>query len=142
MKYLLANYHKFETDTLAGFYAILTGDLDCDMPALKAGKAKTFYDAHTYQELALCVGIVEDDGVQRTIHKAKGDEFDNVMVMVGDDNDLSFLLKPNIDRDEAHRVYYVAMSRAVRKLFVSVANLSKKDAATLKNMGFDDPIYV
>lgn len=142
LKYLLANYHKFETDTLAGFYAILTGDLDWDMPPLKAGKAKTFYDAHTYQELALCVGIVEDDGVQRTIHKAKGDEFDHVMVMVGDDNDLSFLLKPNIDRVEAHRVYYVAMSRAVRKLFVSVANLSKKDAATLKNMGFDDPIYV
>lgn len=36
----------------------------------------------------MCVNHEDDDGIQRTIHKAKGDEFDNVMVCLGDERHL------------------------------------------------------
>ena len=42
---------------------------------LRSGAAKTFYEGYTYQQLSLCVRIVEDTSLHKTIHKAKGDEF-------------------------------------------------------------------
>ncbi len=62
--------------------------------------------------------------IQRTIHKAKGDEFDNVMICLGDEKALGFFLQPDLLNKESHRVYYVAASRAKEKLFFSIPLLS------------------
>ena len=43
----------------------------------------------------------------RTIHKAKGDEFENVLLVP---NSLDFLINPDTENDEEHRVYYVGLS--------------------------------
>ncbi|MEO1134230.1 MAG: ATP-binding domain-containing protein, partial [Cyanobacteria bacterium J06639_1] len=64
----------------------------------------------------------EDNSFNRTIHKAKGDEFDNVILILKSMSDLDFILKPKFEEEE-HRINYVAVSRAKKKLFISVPSL-------------------
>ena len=66
--------------------------------------------------MAICVDIIEDTSNHITIHKAKGAEFKNVFV-IGNKDTLSLLLKPDLMNNEEHRIFYVAMSRAKKKLF-------------------------
>lgn len=70
--------------------------------------------------------------LHRTIHKAKGSEFDNMMVIVrgkdgqkyNEERDLGLLLKPDINGNEDHRVNYVACSRAKENLYICVPEMS------------------
>ena len=93
------------------------------------------YVSYSYMDFALCVSHEDDYGLQRTIHKAKGDEFSNVLVCIGDEKDLSFITNSNIGNNENHRVYYVAASRAKERLFFSVPTLSDVNKAALENKG-------
>ena len=81
-----------------------------------------------------CVGLLEDTSAQRTVHKAKGDEFDNVLVIFTDEKALKVLLKPDIQNYEPDRVYYVAMSIALNRLFLTVPSLSTKVEEKLRNL--------
>lgn len=81
----------------------------------------------------------------RTIHQAKGDEFENVLLCLFDKKDkngkitknIDVLLKDylfdskvNIEKDkiigEETRLLYVAFSRAKKRLFLNIPNLSEK----------------
>ena len=93
---------------------------------LRTGSIKSFYEKASYIEVALCVNIVEDTSDHITIHKAKGAEYENVFV-VGNKEFLDFLLNPNIEEKEEHRVYYVALSRAKKRLFLYLDNLKSYD---------------
>ena len=76
--------------------------------------------------MAVCVNIVEDISNHITIHKAKGAEYENVFV-VGNSNFLDFLMNPDIAKNEEHRVFYVALSRAKKRLFLFLDELSLSD---------------
>jgi DNA helicase-2/ATP-dependent DNA helicase PcrA len=90
----------------------------------------------------------DDNSLHRTIHKAKGDEFDNVFVILPDKADwvsneeelLSFLLNPDLNKEE-HRVYYVALSRARKRLFINIPKLSTTNQEKLKEIGFNIEKY-
>ncbi|MFH1075753.1 MAG: 3'-5' exonuclease, partial [Pseudomonadota bacterium] len=60
-------------------------------------------------------------------HKAKGDEFGNVLLILREEDDLAFLLNPDLTattkKAEEQRINYVAVSRAKKRLFVSVPSL-------------------
>lgn len=109
---LLSSYDDISKMSLYEFYDYLNITFGLSMATLKKGQAQTFYNSHQYSQLAMCVNHEDDDGIQRTIHKAKGDEFDNVMVCLGDEKALDFFLQPDLLNNESHRVYYVAASRA------------------------------
>lgn len=104
---------------------------------ITSGKANNYYKELTYNKVACVINIVDDDSLFRTIHKAKGDEFKNVLLLLqpseifDEENELSFLLKPDMN-DESHRVYYVALSRAKQNLFISVPTLSKENREKLQ----------
>ncbi|MCI5189876.1 MAG: ATP-dependent helicase [Candidatus Electrothrix sp. AS4_5] len=66
-----------------------------------------------------CVIINDDSGLYRTIHKSKGDEFKNVLLVLEDEKELEFIKKPDLKKEE-HRVRYVAVSRAEKRLFIYV----------------------
>lgn len=85
----------------------------------------------------MCVNHEDDDGIQRTIHKAKEDEFDNVMVCLGDEKAPDFFLQPDLLNNESHRVYYVAASRAKERLFFSIPSLSDKNRKELEKIGLE-----
>ena len=125
---LLEKYDKFKNGSLYDFSVFVKSEVNDDISKVTGGAIRTFYDSHSYQDLALCVKIPEDMSLHKTIHKSKGDEFDNVLLVLKKETDLSFILAPNLNDDtnaaEEQRVNYVAVSRARNILFISVPTLS------------------
>jgi len=127
LKYItlfLDKYPEFENMPLINFVNFIRANLVSDLPNFKAGAIKTFYDSHTFKQLLLCVSIPEDMSLHKTIHKAKGDEFDNVLLVLSEEKDIKFLSEGNLISNEEHRINYVAISRAKNRLFISVPTLS------------------
>lgn len=125
---LLSKYDSYKDDSLYHFFTIVKSEIKNEITDLKNGGAKTFYEGHTYQELALCINIPEDMSYHKTVHKAKGDEFDNVLLVLKEEKDLDFILNPVLNditsAGEEQRINYVAVSRAKNRLFISVPTLA------------------
>lgn len=136
VKEALDDYNKYCNGTLKDFFDYLYEHWELSKLRPNSSIYK-FYSLHTYRELSLCVGFLEDTSVQRTVHKAKGDEFDNVFVVFTEEKALHVLLKPDILNHEADRVYYVAMSRARDRLFLTVPSLSLEEENKLKKLPID-----
>ncbi len=100
-----------------------------------------FYKNTTYKEVALSIRLIKDESIHRTIHKSKGDEFDNVLIIIkgkyskkyNEERDLAFLLNTNLIENEDHRVYYVACSRAKENLMINVPEMSTSVRERLQN---------
>ena len=140
---LLKKYNDFKDKSMFDFHFIVKSEIRSDISKLASGAAKTFYEGHSYQELALCVNIAEDVSRHKTIHKAKGDEFENVLVVLKEESDLSFLLKPNLNTKEEQRINYVAVSRAIKRLFITIPSLPTGDLSILEGVVkiMDDKIH-
>lgn len=128
---LLDKYSEFENSSLFDFAVFIRTNLVSDLPNFRAGAIKTFYDSHTFKQLLLCVSIPEDMSSHKTIHKAKGDEFDNVLLVLREEKDIKFLIEQNLLSNEEHRINYVAMSRAKNRLFISIPTLSASTQLSL-----------
>jgi DNA helicase-2/ATP-dependent DNA helicase PcrA len=133
---LLDKYDEIKNGTLYDFSVFIKSNINPDLTKVTGGAIRIFYNNHTYQQLALCVTIPEDMSLHKTIHKSKGDEFDNVLLVLTAETDLSFILNPDINADtnsgEEQRVNYVAVSRAKNRLFISVPTLSTANHELLK----------
>ena len=136
VKEALDDYETYCNGTLNDFYDYL-------YDRWKISKIKSnsriheFYSTHTYRELSQCVVLLEDSSAQRTVHKAKGDEFDNVLVIFTEEKALKVLLNPDIRGCESDRVYYVAMSRARDRLFFTIPSLSPQKEEALRKLPID-----
>ncbi|MDR1679030.1 MAG: ATP-dependent helicase [Prevotellaceae bacterium] len=131
---LLRNkYHEYCNGSLLEYHTFVNTQIK-QISGLRKGAILDFYTNHTYQQLAVCVNIIEDDSLHRTIHKSKGDEFDNVILILDEEKDLNFLFAPDLDGKEEHRVFYVAMSRAKNRLFISTPTLSAANRTKLARM--------
>lgn len=135
---LLANYSKYKNSTLLNFVndACIPMFPELGIAKLARGKAKEFCEAVTFKQMLLCVSIPDDLSLHKTIHKAKGDEFDNVFLVLTEEKHLEFLTNPALLENEEHRINYVAISRARNRLFINVPSLSIDNQATL-NTKFD-----
>ena len=120
---ILSEYNDFKDKSLSDFIEILRKYSGLEIPKLRQGKAKDLYDAHLYNQLSICINIPDDMSLNKTIHKSKGDEFDNVVLFLKSENDLEFIKNPNLMINEEHRINYVAISRAKNRLFISVPSL-------------------
>lgn len=109
------------------FVDVLIG-MGVPITRITKGDPKKTYSNYTYGEIAQTVNIEDDDSNQRTVHKAKGDEFENVLVLIGSKFDINRLFNFDLmgDKNESNRVYYVAMSRAQKRLFVNIQSLSSE----------------
>lgn len=123
---MINNYEEYSNGTLMDFYNVVCRFLDFKIPRFKKGTIRDFYENTLYKNVAICVDIIEDTSNHITIHKAKGGEFKNVFV-IGNKDTLSLLLKPDLMNDEEHRIFYVAMSRAKKKLFLQFDCLDFND---------------
>lgn len=132
----LDDYTDYCDGTLMDFYEYLYERWE-----LKRIKSNTgihrFYVDTSYRQLSQCVGLQEDTSAQRTVHKAKGDEFENVLVIFTDEKALKVLSNPNIRGWEPDRVYYVAMSRARERLFLTVPFLTPTVKRGLRALPID-----
>jgi len=130
---LLSQYNNFRVQPLFTFYELVKSVVDSSLSGMRAGAIKDFYDGYTYDQVGDFINIPEDDSWSRTIHKAKGDEFDNVLMVIKDESNLSFLLNPNLSSEE-QRVYYVAASRSRERLFINVPTLTVANETALSSL--------
>lgn len=131
--FLLVNrYNEYCEGNVIDFHDFVSKNIRI-LPGFREGKIKNFYTNTPYKQLAIAVNIVGDRALCRTIHKSKGDEFNNVMLILKKESDLDFLFNPDLDGEEEHRIYYVAASRAKRKLFISIPSLTDGNRTKLKD---------
>lgn len=127
LRRLLNDYKDYKDGSLMDFYNFLVNDLNVKMPKITGKAIKDFYVNHTYADAALGVKYGDSNDKHKTIHKSKGEEFENVFVILEKEEDLEFLLSPNLNDNNVHRVYYVAASRAINRLFICVPTLSAEN---------------
>lgn len=129
------NIKEFYNNYIYGFYGVKS--------KLTNGRASNYYKGLSYNKVACVITITDDNGKFRTIHKSKGDEFKSVLLLIqpkenfNEETELAFLLNPDMD-NESHRVYYVALSRAMENLYISVPQLSTENRNKLKKFDIAD----
>ena len=128
---LLEKYNQYSDGTLMDFYNVVSSLHIVELSSFRNGKVKTFYEQTKYREMALTINIIDDTSNHITIHKAKGNQFENVMV-IGTKKIKEVLLTPNLEEDEEHRVAYVAFSRAKNRLFIQFDELSIEEEKKIK----------
>lgn len=127
LRRLLDGYQEYKDGSLMDFYDFIVKKVKIKLKKIVKKEIKDYYLNHTYSEAALGVKYGDSNDKHKTIHKSKGEEFDNVFVILKDEDDIEFLLSPNLNDNNAHRVYYVAASRAIKRLFINVPTLSEKN---------------
>lgn len=131
LKLLVNRYEEYRHSKLLDFINIVRSNICTDMSNLRKGKPKSLYESIEYKKVAVCINIVEDISLSKTVHKAKGEEFDNVLLVLKKEDDIDFILESDLADNEEHRIYYVGISRARDNLFINVPNLTKKKQVIL-----------
>ncbi|MGX5858288.1 UvrD-helicase domain-containing protein [Dyadobacter jiangsuensis] len=142
LKLALSKESEFADKNIIDLFNFINREGIAALTPFKAGAPKTFYENTPVKHLAAAVRNLYEAGNHRTIHKAKGDEFNLVMMTFDLDKDgkfedskaLEFITKPDLARNEDHRVGYVALSRAQNHLVISVPSLSTAIKAKLESL--------
>ena len=132
LRSLLDGYKDYKDGSLLDFYNFLVNNLGINMTKITGRALKEFYEIHTYADAAVGVKYGDSNDKHKTIHKSKGEEYDNVFVILKEEKDLEFLLSPDLNGNNAHRVYYVAASRAIKQLFINVPTLNEENRIKLE----------
>lgn len=125
---MIKNQEDFFDKPLMLFYQLVKEDIA--MPGFRKGAIQDFYNTYSYKEIAMCINYRDDISRHRTIHKSKGDEFQNVLLLT---DNMDFLTNPNLAEDEEQRVYYVGISRAMDRLFIVTPKLSKANRKMIES---------
>lgn len=114
------------------YYNYLLKDFNVKVgAAISSGKAKAFAESWKCNDMVQCLKIKDDISNVRTIHKAKGSEFETAIVALEDEEELKHIITPNINSDDDEcRINYVALSRAKDNLIICIPKLNqqKRDA--------------
>jgi len=115
------------------YYNYLLNDFNIKIGAsISAGKAKTFAEKWSCSDMIQCLRVKDDISNIRTIHKAKGSEFETVVVAFEYEDDLKHIISPTIESDDDEcRIYYVALSRAKENLIICVPTLNQEKREVL-----------
>ena len=133
LKKLIEAYPLYSNDNLMSFLRFVKIELNIQIASPNKNNLK-FYKEHYYWDLACYVSISDNTVNNKTVHKAKGDEFENVLLVLEKEEDISFLLKPDLEHKNHHRVFYVGISRAEKKLFISVPNITEQQEMDLSKL--------
>lgn len=101
------------------------------------GKAKDFAETTMMSDLINDLKMPEEKSSKiRTMHKAKGAEFESVLVFLDKIELLELLLSPDINSNEDEiRILYVALSRAKDFLFIATPPLTANQRNRLEELG-------
>ena len=81
LKKLLDNYDSYSTSNLINLVDFI-GENITSFTNLRAGAAQTFYNTTLYSHISVTIKNLYEAGNCRTVHKAKGDEFECVLVIL------------------------------------------------------------
>jgi DNA helicase-2/ATP-dependent DNA helicase PcrA len=137
LKTLLSEYDEYKDGSLYNYYCFIKSKIIPELAKItNRGAAKAFYDRISYHDFSTFVKIDDDYSRHRTVHKAKGAEFEAVYLVLEEESDLEFLLNPNMNNEE-HRINYVAVSRAMDNLIINVPSLSTNNRSILQSKNFN-----
>ncbi len=132
---LLKEYESYADAPLLMFHELVQSVFGITLSNFQPKKGPhLLYSQYTYKGLAICVEAQCYEGEHITIHQSKGAGFENVLLILDDEKNIDFLIKPDLPNEEEHRVYYVALSRAKKRLFINVPTLSPGSKAQLEAM--------
>ncbi|MCA9907008.1 MAG: ATP-dependent helicase, partial [Anaerolineae bacterium] len=137
---LFANHGtELRDQTVIDVYNRLIATVESCSPGLslssyRSGKAKIFVESTRFGDLMVAVAVSDETRNIRTIHKAKGLEFRNVAVVLEDVTSLQKITQASAN-DESKRILYVALSRAMDRLFIVVPELPEADETILLDLG-------
>lgn len=125
---LLSRESEYRNSSLLNLYNIINDLREDSLPKITRGKIFDLYSNY-YLEFAKGIHCNNEECLHITIHKAKGLEYDNVILIFENKDDaLQFLLNTDLNkREDDHRLYYVACSRAKHRLFISIPNISNQE---------------
>jgi len=109
---------------------------------LTSGNVRRFYENNIVSDLVAHIKVdTRSDDVIRTIHSAKGTEFENVLVHFENLRDFyNYVLNAanhlNSEEDDA-RIYYVGFSRAKRNLFINIPEVNQEIISGIESMEID-----
>lgn len=104
--------------------------------------AKSFYEKNKISDLLKFIKIdTKSEDTIRTIHSAKGTQFDHVLVHFDKLKDFEkYVFEANnyldADDDDA-RIYYVGFSRAVQSLFINIPEFNESTIQKLQDINVD-----
>ena len=147
LEFLITNYENISNGTILEAYQAASDIIKQVVPSLsltdvRNGAFKTISESNQYGDLASTVNLTSNESrLVRTIHQAKGTEFNNLLVSFNHidlekaTRQLGYILTPQdfVDSEE-RRITYVALSRAIDRLFISVPSLSEEETAILDEM--------
>ena len=143
LEYVVNNHEGLYAGTLFDAYQNLRGVVSDSTGGvslrkwLSGGKGALFAAQHLYGEFADAIALADDTRDVRNIHKAKSQEFDNVLVWLKEGETVSHLMGSEKESDEERRITYVALSRARNRLFVALPELSQQDEGRLAAQGLE-----
>lgn len=143
LEYFITNWETLNRLSLYDIYNsindVLNGVNGCDIRLPRIITGKNFFNFSkktSAADLINSLKIVENKSNIRTIHGAKGTEYQSILLHIGKENELNNIINPNINgsKDDC-RIYYVALSRAKDFMCISVPSLSKEVKARLVELG-------
>ena len=104
--------------------------------------AKSFYENTKISDLLKFIRVdTKSDDTIRTIHSAKGTQFDHVLVHFDELKDFEkYVFEANTYLDAADddaRIYYVGFSRAVQSLFINIPNKKAETIQKIEKINLD-----
>lgn len=131
---ILQREKEYRDGMLMSFYDIINSLKNKPFPKITKGKPAELY-SNSYLDFAKGIRDKNEESCHLTIHKSKGLEFDNVLLVFEEkEKALDFLLKTDLNKaGDDHRLYYVACSRAKHRLFLSLPSLSEAEQVSLQN---------
>lgn len=138
---LTKNYDEIFANNMYFFYDLVDKVLKrygISLKDLRDGKPKNFLKNTSSSTALDCLRLSDEKNSQvRTIHKAKGAEFDGVLIVCEKETDFfNRIIKPDITKEEC-RIYYVASSRAKNLLCFSIPELSDNNKRKVQKLGFE-----
>lgn len=117
LEFLMTEINQAVSYTLLVFYQILYEFLKAkgyNLKKITRGNIKTLSEQITIQELMENLILPEEKSTEiRTIHKAKGAEFESILLYLDGVEEIENVIYPEIDSEnDDTRIYYVALSRA------------------------------
>lgn len=131
---ILQRENEYRNGTLMNFYDVINSLRDVPLPKITKGRPAKFY-SNSYLDFVKGIRDNNEESCHLTIHKSKGLEFDNVLVVFDETKSaLDFLLRTDLNQKvDDHRLYYVACSRAKHRLFLSIPSLSETERVSLQS---------
>ncbi|QCT01466.1 ATP-dependent DNA helicase UvrD [Paenibacillus algicola] len=139
LEFMACGMVKFQDKSLYEFYEALSGLLKVKNYGIKKitrGRIKEFSDSTSIKLLLDNLILPEEKSSEiRTIHKAKGMEFESVLLYFSDNEEVKRLISPDIssEKDDT-RILYVALSRAKDLLCIACPPLDTETKTILSSM--------